>query len=170
MKAAAHWLALVAMLGACDRQEAPVRSNDVAIANATPDPAPPAEAARCADGWTVTLDGESFAHNGADRTFPAARLELFRGELEKAVRGSVNAACTAGDVEAAKASKIKRLTVFSASGADEPSLTGGDDPATVRLEYVFAENDLTIPSEMELRGGLVCWTDPAGDECAQRGP
>ena len=45
----------------------------------------------------------------------------------------------------------------------------GDAPA-VSLQWTFAENDLTIPSEMELREGLVCWTDPASDLCAEREP
>ena len=159
----------IASLAACDRQQAPPPvANNVAVA--APVAKPSAKAAGCAAGWTVALDHESFAHNGADKHFVAARLGLFRDQLESAVRGAVDAACDEAEIDPADATPIKRLTVYSASGAADPTFSGRGDPSALRLEWTFSENDLTIPSEMELRGGLVCWTDPESDQCAEREP
>ena len=126
--------------------------------------------AGCGDGWTVTLDRSSFGNNGAARSFADRRLEAFRSALETTVRGAVSSACTDGSLDPGKAAQVKRLTVQSASGAADPTFFGGRDAAAVALQWTFAENDLTIPSEMELRDGLVCWTDPAGALCAEREP
>ncbi len=157
------------LLAACDRAPTPAPpANEVAPAEIN---AAPTALAGCADGWVVALDPESFANNGADKHFPAARLGLFRDALEGAVRGAVNAACMADEIAPALAAPIKRVDVHSASGADEPTFVGAEnDKASVRLEYAFAEDDLTIPSEMELRAGLICWTDVESDACAERGP
>ena len=157
------------LLAACDRQPPPP-SVEANVANAAAVPPAPGNAAGCADGWTVALDRESFANNGADKHFAAARLALFRTELESAVRGAVDAACDEKTLDPAAAKPIKRVDVHSASGAADPTFSGSDDPSALRLEWVFAEQDLTIPSEMELRGGLICWTDPQSDECAEREP
>ena len=167
MKVAA--IAALALLAACERQVAPLPpvEDNVTKAVVIAAPAPPVG---CADGWTVTLDPDSFANNGANKHFAAARLGMFRDQVETAVRDAVNAACAAGEIAPAKANLVKRLIVHSASGADDPTFFAGDDPATLRLEWVFAEQDLTIPSEMEFRGGLVCWTDPQSDRCAEREP
>lgn len=160
---------MIASLAACDRQQAPppVADNAAVVA---PDAQPAARSAGCATAWEVAIDPESFANNGADKTFTAARLAMFRDQLQNAVRGAVDAACAAGEVDAAEAKAVKRVTAFSASGASEPTFFGGDDAGSLRLEWVFAEQDLTVPSEMELRGGLVCWTDPESDLCAEREP
>lgn len=155
----------------------------LAACNRAPAPKPPANeaapvavnvvqstAAGCADRWVVELDPESFANNGADRHFAAARLGLFRDELERAVRGAVNAACAEDALKPVVAMPIRHIEVHSASGADDPTFSGSDDPSALHLEWTFAEHDLTIPSEMELRGGLICWTDPESDACAEREP
>ncbi|MEO7815459.1 MAG: hypothetical protein ABIR87_08435, partial [Sphingomicrobium sp.] len=151
--------------------------------DSAPPPAPPANQATqtpvnlvqtapagCADAWVVALDPESFANNGADKHFAAARLAMFRDQIEQALRGAVNAACKAGEVAPAMAAPIKHVAVTSASGAAEPTFSVGEDPAVLHLEWTFAEEDLTIPSEMELRGGMVCWTGPQSEACAEREP
>ena len=153
MKAGA--IAALALLAACERQQAPPPAVEANVAKPVV-VAAPIIPARCADGWAVTLDPDSFALNGADKHFAATRLGMFRDQLETAVRGAADAACTAGEIAPAKANPVKQVIVYSASGADDPTFFAGDDRATLRLEWVFAENDLTIPSEMELRGGMVC--------------
>ena len=165
-------LSVVAMLllGGCDRQPAPPppiagNSSNAAIAEASPPPV-----AGCADGWAVALDRSSFGNNGAGRSFADRRLEAFRAALETTVRGAVSSACADNTLNPAKAAAVKQLTVQSASGAADPTFFGNGDAASVSLQWTFAENDLTIPSEMELREGLVCWTDPASDLCAEREP
>ena len=162
-------LPAIVLLAACDRQPtSPPVANHVAVAKPVAKPA--AEPAGCADGWTVALDPQSFANNGADRHFASARLGMFRDQLESAVRGAVDAACGDGEIASADAKAVKRVIVHSASGAADPTFSGGDDPSALRLEWVFAEEDLTIPSEMELRGGLVCWSAPESDQCTEREP
>ena len=162
-------IAALALLAACECRSAPPPPVEANVAKPVVVAAPAAPVG-CAAGWAVTLDRDSFAHNGADKTFTAARLGMFRDQLELAVRGAVNAACAGGEIAPANAKAIKRVTAYSASGADDPTFFAGDDPATLRLEWVFAENDLTIPSEMELRGGLVCWSAPDSDQCTEREP
>lgn len=132
--------------------------------------ASPSPVAGCGDGWAVALDRSSFGNNGAGRSFADRRLEMFRVALETTVRGAVSSACADGSLDPAKATAVRRLTVQSASGAADPTFFGDGDAASVALQWTFAENDLTIPSEMELRDGLVCWTDPASDQCAEREP
>jgi hypothetical protein len=159
---------MVAALTACDRQAPPPPAN----ANNTEPAAPPVietRVAGCADGWTIELDREAFAHNGAGRTFPDARLAAFREELGKGVRRAVSSACREGALDPAKAKAVKRLVARTASGADDPVFFA-EDSQSLELEWTFAENDLTIPSEMELRGGLVCWTEPASADCTDREP
>ena len=162
-------IAALALLAACERRPAPPPPVEANVVKPVVVAAPAAPVG-CADSWTVTLDPESFAKNGADKHFAASRLAMFRDQLELAVRGAADAACVAGEIAPAKASAVNRLIVHSASGADDPTFFAGDDRATLRLEWVFAEQDLTIPSEMELRGGMVCWTDPQSDRCANREP
>jgi hypothetical protein len=159
---------LAAALAGCDRQ-APPPPAEPETAEAAAPAVIETPVAGCADAWLIEIDHETFAHNGADRTFPDARLAAFRIELDKGVRGAVNAACHEGALDPAKARTVKRLVARSASGADDPVFFA-DKPNSLELEWTFAENDLAIPSEMELRGGLACWTDPASDECTERGP
>ena len=162
-------ICVIILLAACDRQPTPPPvANEVAVA--TPVAQSSAKPAGCAAGWTVALDPQSFANNGADKHFAAARLGMFRDQLEAAVRGAVDAACGDGEITQANAKAVERVIVHSASGADDPTFFEGDDPSSLRLEWVFAEQDLTIPSEMELRGGLVCWSAPESDQCAEREP
>ena len=159
------------LLLGCDRPPTPPPLLQVPGATAN---VPVAEAnsplvAGCADGWAVTLDRSSFGNNGAGRSFADRRLEAFRGALETTVRKAVGSACADKAIDPAKAAAVRRLTVQSASGAADPTFSGGAD-AAISLQWTFAENDLTIPSEMELRDGLVCWTDPESDLCAERAP
>ena len=170
MTSARLGVALLLLLAACDRQPEPpppVADNAANVTTAEADPTP---LAGCGDGWAVALDGASFGNNGAGRSFADRRLEAFRVALETTVRGAVSAACADGALDPAKAEQVKRLTVQSASGAADPTFFANGDAAAVSLQWTFAENDLTIPSEMELRDGLVCWTDPASDQCAEREP
>ena len=42
----------------------------------------------CADHWKVDLDAESFAHNGAGRTFEPAQLATFRRKIEADIKSA----------------------------------------------------------------------------------
>jgi hypothetical protein len=155
------------LLSGCDGQQptAPVQHNAV---EARAPEIVQAPVPGCADGWTAEIDQASFANNGASRTFPASRLAAFRDELTKGVRGAVDAACVARELDPAKAKAMTKLVARSASGADDPIFYAGEQARSVMLEWTFAENDLTIPSEMELRAGLICWSDPQSESCAER--
>ena len=163
--------AVTLLVAACDRAPPPpppVTSNAAANAPVTERGATPV--AGCADRWEVTLDLPSFGNNGGGRSFLDTRLEDFRAALETSVRAAVSSACADGAVDPAKAAAVGKLDVQSASGAADPTFFAGRDGSVVSLQWTFAENDLTIPSEMELREGLVCWTDPASGQCAERAP
>lgn len=159
------------LLAACDRAPAPPPPTTTTAAAA---PAAikvvTTAAVGCADQSAVAIDRESFANNGAGKHFTDVRLGLFRDQIEQSVRGAVNSACTAGEIEPADATRIKRVTASSASGAAGPTFSAGDDPSSLNFEWTFAEGDLTIPSEMEMRGGLACWSAPKSDECADLEP
>jgi hypothetical protein len=128
--------------------------------------APANAAPGCADHWGVALDRDSFAHNGASRTFPAATLAAFRTRIEALVKGAIADGCKSGRVKPALAKGVSKVTVFSASGATEPHLypTGR---RTLALEYVFAEENLRPPSRKEILDGAVCWTAPKSRQCAE---
>jgi len=127
----------------------------------------PAEAAArgCADHWTVELDGDSFANNGAGTTFAPAQLQAFRIKLEQVLKQGIAAACKQGKVKPPLAARVRRVTVVSASGHTEPYF----DPLRadlLGLYWVFAEADLAVPSRDELLDGLACWTRPKSGACA----
>ncbi len=168
MRGGAAVLAGAALLAACDRAPPPPPPANQTAPAAINVIRPASDG--CADGWIVALDPDSFANNGAGRHFAATRLGLFRDQLEKSVRGAMNSACTEGVVAPSAAKFVKSLAVRSASGASDPTFSAGKDQSALRLEWSFAENDLTIPSEMELRDGLVCWSAPQSDQCAEREP
>ena len=133
-----------------------------ALAAATP------TKAGCADHWAVTLDRDSFANNGAGRSFSAARLAAFRSKLEGRIKSAVGAACKAGKVKPALAKSVRRVKVFSASGASEPHFyrhPGGG----LAFEWVFAEENLALPPAKDIVDGTACWTDRNGAACAAEG-
>lgn len=122
----------------------------------------------CAGHWAVELDRDSFAHNGAGRSFSAARLAAFRSKLEGRLKSAIGAACKSGRVRPAMAKSVRRVRVFSASGASEPHLyrhPGGG----LAFEWVFAEEDLALPPAQDIVAGTACWTDPNGAACAAEG-
>ena len=122
----------------------------------------------CADHWTVTLDADSFAHNGAGKTFSAPKLALFRDKVDAKLKAVVDAACRNGDIAPAQAKAIRRVRVASASGATEPHLYSAEK-GELALEWVFAEEGLGIPPAKEILGGASCWLKPDGDACAAEG-
>jgi hypothetical protein len=122
----------------------------------------------CADRWSVILDSESFASNGAGRTFSAAELDAFRAKIEAQLKSAIGEACARGKINPAAARAIRRVLVSSASGASDPFLVPATD-GTLRLEWVFAEEDLAVPPEGDLVAGAACWTDPDGEACNSHG-
>ena len=124
--------------------------------------------AGCADHWQVRINAESFASNGAGRTFNAGELASFRKRLEAELRSAMNNACAIGEVPAATAKTVRTVEAFSASGATEPRLyaRGGDRLA---IEWVFAEQGLAIPPGADIVAGTACWIDPEGEACASEG-
>lgn len=122
----------------------------------------------CADHWQVELDRESFAHNGAGRTFTGGELADFRTKIQAALRTAAADACRSKRLSSSRAAGIRRVQVFSASGASEPhfySATKG----TLNFEWVFAEEGLAVPPRATMAGGLMCWADPAEQACSDQG-
>ena len=132
--------------------------------------AAPAESAQpgCADHWQVELDRESFAHNGAGRTFKPAELAAFRAKIQAALRTAAADACNGRKVAPARAASVRRVRVFSASGASEPYFYPAEKGA-LSFEWVFAEENLAIPARADLVGALVCWANPTKKACADQG-
>ena len=122
----------------------------------------------CADHWRVELNAESFANNGAGRTFGGAELKSLRAKLEAQLEVAAADACKSGSLKAAKARAVDRVEVLSASGASEPHFYVGGT-RTLKLEWVFAEENLAIPSRATLVGALTCWSQPDIPACADEG-
>ena len=122
----------------------------------------------CADHWQVELDRESFANNGAGKTFSAAQLTAFRAKVTGALRTAGADACRGKKVPSSQAAGVRRVRVFSASGASEPTFYS---PAkgTLNFEWVFAEEGLAVPPRATLVGGLICWANPSEKMCADQG-
>jgi hypothetical protein len=118
----------------------------------------------CADHWAIGLNAESFASNGAGKTFSAAELEVFRSKIEAQLRSAIGNACEHSAVKPTAAKAIRRVEVSSASGASDPFLYQATD-GTLRLEWVFAEEGLAVPSAKDIVAGTACWTDPNGKAC-----
>ncbi len=127
-----------------------------------------AKSARCADHWKIDLKGESFAHNGAGRSFSAAELAAFRSKIEAELKSAIGAGCRQGKVKASEAKKIKRVEISSASGATEPTFYLRS-PGILALEWVFAEENLEVPSAKDLLDGTSCWTNPRSSACLESG-
>jgi hypothetical protein len=139
-----------------------------ALLAAAVDAAPRSPQRGCADHWLVELDGESFANNGAGKTFTGAELAAFRAKLQAVLRSAVGQACREGKVRVASAAGIRKVFVLSASGATEPDVYAAGK-STLNLEWVFAEENLAVPSRAEIVDGLSCWTNPKGRYCGAEG-
>jgi hypothetical protein len=122
----------------------------------------------CANHWAVELDRDSFAHNGAGRTFTAAQLAAFRTRVQAQLRTAAADACAGKRVPIPRAASIRRVRVFSASGASEPHFYSSGKSA-LNFEWVFAEEGLAVPPRSTMVGGLICWANPAEPLCANEG-
>ena len=122
----------------------------------------------CADHWKVELNADSFANNGAGRTFSAADLEAFRAKAEGQLKSAIGGACRTGAVKAATARAVRNVKVSSASGASDPFLYVVAS-GTLNFEWIFAEEDLAVPTAKDIVAGAACWTDPNGPACSSGG-
>jgi hypothetical protein len=119
----------------------------------------------CADHWTVEVSAASFANNGAGRTFTRAQLEAFRSKVQDGLKSAIGDACRTGRVKVESAKAVQRVTVSSASGASDPFLYPSGKGA-LQFEWIFAEEDLAVPSARDIIAGAACWIDPNGSTCA----
>lgn len=124
--------------------------------------------AGCADHWTVELKTESFANNGAGKSFSAPDLEAFRAKVQDHLQAAINGACQSGAIKSAAAKAIRRVEVSSASGASDPFIYSTDG-GTLSFEWIFAEEDLAVPPEKDIVAGAACWTNPDGPACNSPG-
>jgi hypothetical protein len=124
--------------------------------SATPQPI---DAGHCADGWTVSLDEDSFAPANLN----AARLDAFVTDAARSAALAADNACLDGKLDPAKAGAVKTVTLASTDDKGQPLFRLDGD--AIRVEWDFARRDLTIPSEMEWRAGLICSIDPDSEEC-----
>ncbi|GAA4744429.1 hypothetical protein GCM10023264_07140 [Sphingomonas daechungensis] len=122
----------------------------------------------CADHWAVVLNAESFASNGAGKSFGATELEAFRSKAEGQIKAAINAACQSGAVKSAAARGIERISISSASGASDPFIYS-TAKGQLTFEWIFAEEDLAIPAEKDVITGAACWTNPDGPACSSPG-
>jgi hypothetical protein len=139
-----------------------------ALAAAAAAPAVPAATAPagCAAHWKVMLNAESFANNGANRTFSKAELDVFRSKIEAAVKGAIADGCRSGKVKPALARQVRTVTVTSASGAPQAVLFP-DRPRNLDFEFPFAEDNLGVPSRKDILDGIACWTSPSSRRCGE---
>ena len=128
-------------------------------------PAASAAPAGCAAHWKVVLNDESFAHNGAGRVFSSAELAAFRAKIEGALKGAIAEGCRTRAIKPALAARARRVTVTSASGHTEPFIYDAGK-GELELYWVFAEDNLGIPSRKDILHGTTCWTSPKSRACA----
>ena len=128
-------------------------------------PAAAAVPAGCAAHWKVVLNDESFANNGAGRSFSKARLAAFRAKIEMALKGTIAEGCRKGKIRPQLAARARRVTVTSASGHTEPFIYDAGK-GELELYWVFAEDNLGIPSRKDILDGIACWTSPKSRACA----
>ncbi len=122
----------------------------------------------CADHWAVELDGESFANNGSGKTFTPAELADFRTRIQAALRTAAADACNGKKLPPSRAAAVRRVRVFSASGATEPHFYPAER-GTLSLEWVFAEEALAVPAQEDMVAAVVCWADPTEKACSDEG-
>ena len=122
----------------------------------------------CADHWTVDLNRESFANNGSGKTFDAAQLEAFRAKVDAGLKSAIDDACQNGAVNPETARSVRKVRVSTASGASDPFLYSGSD-GSLTFEWIFAEEDLAVPSAQDIVSGAACWADPNGKACNSSG-
>lgn len=122
----------------------------------------------CADHWVVSLDDESFANNGAGKSFAAEELTAFNAGIAAAIKRAVGEACDDGSIEPGAVELVRDVVVHSASGATEPHIYAAGDRA-LHLEWIFAEEDLAIPPDVEIVAAATCWTKPDEATCAEQG-
>lgn len=127
-----------------------------------------AESHGCADHWKVELNSDSFARNGAGKTFTTAELAAFRAKVEDHLRAAIDDACSKGAVKAESAKAVQLVKVSSASGASDPFLYA-NDAGKLSFEWIFAEENLAVPPAKDIVAGAACWIDPNGPGCASRG-
>ena len=122
----------------------------------------------CADHWAVELNEASFASNGSGKSFNPGQLEAFRAKVEAGLKSAIGDACQRGAIKRAMAKSIRRVEVSTASGASDPFLYSGNE-GSLTLEWIFAEEDLAVPSAKDIVAGAACWTDPNGKACNSSG-
>jgi hypothetical protein len=127
-----------------------------------------AMSAGCADHWKVDIEGESFAHNGAGRTFSAAQLANFRGKIEAMLKSAIGAGCRYQNLWGRAQNKNTRAHVPRARGAPPPTLYLRS-PGKLVLEWVFAEENLAVPPAKDILDGAACWTNPKSPACLESG-
>jgi hypothetical protein len=136
---------------------------------AAPAPRPPSPG--CADRIAYDLDSRSFASNGANRVFPAARLAAFRARAGRAFTAAADELCARKALPASKIEGLRRVVIQSASGAMETTLYRAREfgPASLVFQWAFAEADLAVPEKSDIQLGLRCWADPRRKECEDMG-
>ena len=122
----------------------------------------------CADHWQIELDPESFANNGAGKTFTPRDLAAFRARIQTTLRSAAADACNGKKLPPIRAAAVRRVRVFSASGASEPHFYSAKK-GVLNFEWVFAEEELAVPARATMVGGLLCWSDPAHKMCSDEG-
>jgi hypothetical protein len=122
----------------------------------------------CADHWQIDLDRDSFANNGAGKTFTPVDLAAFRVRIQAALRSAGANLCNGKRVTSLQAAAVRRVRVLSASGASEPHVYSAAK-GTLNLEWVFAEEGLALPARTSLGGALICWANPADKMCSDQG-
>jgi hypothetical protein len=135
--------------------------------------APPTKpaSAGCADGLSYDVDANSFASNGANRTFTASRLAAFRAQAARAFTAAADELCARKALPAGKIAALRRIVIQSASGAMETTLYRAREfgPASLVFQWAFAEADLAVPDKSDIQLGLRCWSDPRRKECEDMG-
>jgi hypothetical protein len=123
----------------------------------------------CADHWVVTIQKESFRFDREGMPVSSDRLAAFTKSVVPAVRGAVNEACAAGEVDLAGAAAIRTLIISNDSDRDTPKFYVDDPEGSARTSLfdAFASRDFAIPSEMELRQGMQCLTTIATQACQE---
>ena len=134
----------------------------------------------CTSVLRVEADHESFdgGVNAEARLTPES-VEALRVEAERQFKTVTDQMCAAGELPANELGAFRRLLIQNADGASNAAIYGDSGtygPETLVFQYTFDLGEgaatLELPTDEDLRSGLICWNDPAGNEamCRDREP
>jgi len=167
------------LLAACGGNDQLAADNEAKANAAEPADRPSTQAAasaaalRCAPGLKPWLDEESIVGALEGQTGSTDRLDAFKNKASAVFDTAAESLCKAGKLDPKLLQPFRTLLVLNGSGATEatffedPHEYSGED---LIFQWTFVESGLQVPPQQDVEAGLLCWANPNGPGCADRGP